>query len=69
MGRPPSDLDDYLEWQQRLENQKARPGIDGAIGVGTVLLVRHPSIVFDYTSGHGRDGPQNFRRAGPLLSG
>ena len=23
MGRPPSDLDDYLEWQQRLENQKA----------------------------------------------
>ena len=22
MGRPPSDLDDYLEWQQRLENQK-----------------------------------------------
>ena len=24
MGRPPSDLDGYLEWQQRLENQKAR---------------------------------------------
>jgi hypothetical protein len=23
MGRPASDLDDYLEWQQRLENQKA----------------------------------------------
>ena len=23
MGRPPSDLDDYLEWQQRLESQKA----------------------------------------------
>ncbi len=23
MGRPPSDLDDYLEWQLRLENQKA----------------------------------------------
>jgi hypothetical protein len=22
MGRPPSDLDDYLEWQQRLENYK-----------------------------------------------
>ncbi len=22
MGRPRSDLDDYLEWQQRLENQK-----------------------------------------------
>ncbi len=22
MGRPASDLDDYLEWQQRLENQK-----------------------------------------------
>ena len=22
MGRRPSDLDDYLEWQQRLENQK-----------------------------------------------
>jgi transposase-like protein len=22
MGRPPSDLDDHLEWQQRLENQK-----------------------------------------------
>ena len=22
MGRPPHDLDDYLEWQQRLENQK-----------------------------------------------
>ena len=21
MGRPPSDLDDYLEWQQRLESQ------------------------------------------------
>jgi len=24
--------------------------------------VRHPLIVFDYTSGHGRDGPQNFLR-------
>ncbi len=23
MGRPTSDLDDYLEWQQRLENYKA----------------------------------------------
>jgi transposase len=23
---------------------------------------RHPLIVFDYTSGHGRDGPQNFLR-------
>ncbi len=23
MGRPPSDLDDYLEWQERLENYKA----------------------------------------------
>jgi hypothetical protein len=23
MGRPPSDLDDYLEWQERLENHKA----------------------------------------------
>ena len=23
MGRPASDLDDYLEWQQRLENQQA----------------------------------------------
>src|SRR6188474_670409 len=22
MGRPPSDLDDYLEWQQRLKNQQ-----------------------------------------------
>lgn len=22
MGRPPSDLDDYLEWQQRLESLK-----------------------------------------------
>lgn len=22
MGRPPHDLDDYLEWQQRLESQK-----------------------------------------------
>lgn len=22
MGRPPSDLDDYLEWQQRLESRK-----------------------------------------------
>ena len=22
MGRPPSDLDDYLEWQQRIESQK-----------------------------------------------
>ena len=22
MGRPPSDLDDYLDWQQRLESQK-----------------------------------------------
>jgi len=22
MGRPPSDVDDYLKWQQRLENQK-----------------------------------------------
>jgi transposase len=25
--------------------------------------VRHPLIVFDYTSGHGRDGPQNFLRS------
>jgi transposase len=24
--------------------------------------VRHPLIVFDYTGGHGRDGPQNFLR-------
>ena len=23
MGRPPSDLDDYLDWHQRLENYKA----------------------------------------------
>jgi hypothetical protein len=23
MGRPPSDLDDYLEWQERFENYKA----------------------------------------------
>ena len=23
MGRPPSDLDDYLDWQERLENHKA----------------------------------------------
>lgn len=23
MGRPPSDLDDYLDWQQRIESQKA----------------------------------------------
>src|SRR5688572_2540660 len=23
MGRPPSDLDDYLDWQQRLESYKA----------------------------------------------
>ena len=23
MGRPPSDVDDYLEWQERLENYKA----------------------------------------------
>ena len=23
MGRPPSDLDDYLDWQQRVEGQKA----------------------------------------------
>ena len=22
MGRPPSDLDDYLEWQQRLERHQ-----------------------------------------------
>ncbi len=22
MGRPPSDLDDYLDWQERLESQK-----------------------------------------------
>ncbi len=22
MGRPPSDLDDYLDWQERLENYK-----------------------------------------------
>ena len=25
--------------------------------------VRHPLIVFDYTSGHGRDGPKNFLRS------
>ncbi len=23
MGRPPSDLDDYLDWQERLESHKA----------------------------------------------
>ncbi len=23
MGRPPSDLDDYLDWQERLENYQA----------------------------------------------
>ncbi len=23
MGRPPSDLDDYLDWQERLENYEA----------------------------------------------
>ncbi len=23
MGRPPSDLDDYFDWQERLENYKA----------------------------------------------
>ena len=23
MGRPPSGLDDYLDWQERLENYKA----------------------------------------------
>jgi hypothetical protein len=23
MGRPPSDLDDYLDWQQRVEGQKS----------------------------------------------
>ena len=23
MGRPPSDLDDYLDWQERLESYKA----------------------------------------------
>ena len=23
MGRPPSDLDDFLDWQERLENYKA----------------------------------------------
>ena len=23
MGRPASDLDDYLDWQERLENYKA----------------------------------------------
>ncbi len=23
MGRPPSDLDDYLDWQERLENYRA----------------------------------------------
>jgi hypothetical protein len=23
MGRPPSDLDDYLDWQQRLENYES----------------------------------------------
>src|SRR5882724_9328247 len=159
MGRPASDLDDYLEWQQRLKNQKEsglsiddfclqegiskstfyrwsdrlRDGIPESIagekvdremiesgnvafvpitlkaspveielpnggvvrlplGVGELVLVevirvvgtmrpwkarklkctgyfhtyvgdlRHPLIVFDYISGHGRDGPQNFLR-------
>ena len=29
MGRPPSDLDDYLDWQQRVETQKTSGlGID-----------------------------------------
>ncbi len=23
MGRPPSDLDDYLDWQERLESYRA----------------------------------------------
>ena len=27
MGRPPSDLDDYLDWQERLESYKAS-GLD-----------------------------------------
>ncbi len=30
MGRPPSDLDDYLDWQERLENYKAS-GLDLAV--------------------------------------
>ena len=29
MGRPPSDLDDYLDWQQRLDSFKASSlGVD-----------------------------------------
>ena len=30
MGRPPSDLDDYLDWQERLENYKAS-GLEVAV--------------------------------------
>ena len=34
MGRPPADLDDYLDWQERLESYKAS-GLD----IGTFCLV------------------------------
>ena len=33
MGRPPSDLDDYLDWQERLERYKA-----GGLDVGIFCL-------------------------------
>ncbi len=48
MGRPPGDLDDYLDWQERLESYKASPveielpngGIVRLpLGVGQVVLV------------------------------
>lgn len=30
MGRPPSDLDDYLDWQERLESYRAS-GLEGDV--------------------------------------
>ena len=33
MGRPPSDLDDYLDWQQRLDSFKA-----GGLSIGEFCL-------------------------------
>ena len=47
MGRPASDLDDYLEWQERLENQKAS-GLSVEFGA--------PGLGPGYWRGHSRQG-------------
>ena len=43
MGRPPSDLDDYLHWQERLESFKA-----GGLSIDEFCLQEGASRSTDY---------------------